>query len=81
MRYFGLLMMLIGLVTLVLGEIVIVTEERLANVDVEKSEPILWTVYVGIVAMIGGLLFAVSGKKRSFSREKRNLFNDPMLNI
>lgn len=81
MKLFGLLLMIGGIITLMLGEILIVTEEKVGNIDLEQGEPIAWTLYAGICAVIVGVLFVLSGKKRSFSINRGRPFNDPILNI
>ena len=73
--------MLGGIITLMLGEIMIVTEERVGNIDLEQSEPIAWTLYAGIAAVIMGVCFVLSGKRRSFYLDRGRPFNDPILNI
>lgn len=81
MKFFGLLLMLAGIITLILGEIFIVTEEKLGNIDLEQSEPIAWAVYAGIAALVTGVLFVLSGKRPSSYINRTRPFNDTILNI
>ena len=73
--------MVAGILILMLGEIMIVIEEKTGIVDLDNSESLAWTVYPGIAAIVAGLAFVISRKKPTFSVDEGRPFNDPIMNI